>query len=485
MTLPVFRHSDFERWEACAFAYGSTLLSRAVRECRRGGDPRDVVARHTCDEGADYIVAHCGSAGVPRANRATSIGVQFHRFAHAYGAYCRRHNIRSDWPTGDRMAHGFARGSSRLYEIMLLWMQCWEYSPAGAENAGIPLVTGSFETGQRVEFDCGGRRISYVWHPDYARISDDLTHLTITDWKSGLSMGRIDPSRPAVQLQRYALGFSLLYPTLRTATLEVWFVNPDHPLFGSPVTWQRDLQDRPLERALVTGPAEAILQSPEFPASPGCWLCPFCEWAAHCPASDQVAMVCDCTPQDAATAWELRGSTYGLSNQLTAHRSALLQLVNAAVAQHGAIPVHTDKQGNVLAEPRNYGPRLATEAEVPSIRELLAEAAQRGRDVTGWLRIEGAEDLATYLGMEDPFSDNNEAFESVRLAHRVVYDVHDPEGAVAAPPQQPTPETAQTVKRKLGELNVKRAHRLRVTVGDQPETTTIRAQADPALEGVF
>jgi len=196
-------------------------------------------------------------------------------------------------------------------------------------------------------------------------------------------------------------------------------------------------------------------------------------------------MVCDCTPQDAATAWELRGSTYGLSNQLTAHRSALLQLVNAAVAQHGAIPVHTDKQGNVLAEPRNYGPRLATEAEVPSIRELLAEAGQRGRDVTGWLRIEGAEDLATYLGMEDPFSDNNEAFESVRLAHRVVYDVHDPEGAVAAPPQQPTPETAQVVKRKLGELNVKRARRLRVTVGDQPETTSIRAQADPALEGVF
>lgn len=408
--IPTYRHSALETYAACPYAYAARLHL----------DARDDLSGYLCPEGEAWVREHCADAyPIHATNYVTDIGVRFHRFAHAYGSHCQRQNVRSDWSAGDTIAAGIAGRNRDLLNCMTYWAQTWEYDPP-QEGGAIALVAGGFEAEQAIEFSAGGRRVRYVWHPDYARISADLKRLEVWDWKSGLGTDRYDPRYAPDQLLRYAWGFSRVFPTLKSATVHLWFVNPSNSMHETPLSWEVDLSEPEVLETLVAAPIASIHATPEFRSEPGCWLCGFCEWAHCCPSEGDVHALLATSCTDAAQALELIDRSEGLSCLLTQRRKLLRKIVTDYVDANGPLD---------LGDGREYGPVSETVAKVASLRALLDEARERDCDVTFALGLKsgvGALDLARYVGQPDPFSDDDGSpWASIAMATRTRYDVRE------------------------------------------------------------
>lgn len=447
--IPAYRHSDFNTFEACPFAYGSNLL-------HRHGDT-DAMRAHA-PVGGDWIAEHCGTVPIQTLNYVTELGTQFHRFAYAYGEHLRRENRRSDWARAEVMARGFAcidgDYNHRLYTVMRSWWEQWEYDPTeeGEEPAYTPLVHGSFESGQQCIMQAPGGQFRYVWHPDYARLSRNGKRLQVFDWKSGLRKVELDQRHPDPQLYRYLVGFTKLVPTIRMADLQLWFVNPDHPRCGDPVTWEVDLAEGADEEC-ITGPVEAIRNTPEFSTNPGCWLCAFCDWVAHCPSGEAVTMLCRTEPEDVQQALAQVDESERLSNMLNSRRRVLREFCEKHVAQHGPVMLGVDETGQPLA----YGPRQELSVRV-KVAALIAEAHAKGQDVSPYLGIKDSHALAQAQGLSDPFADDDTALECIRLTLKTIYDVHPAGEPDDVLPETEEPEHALTAterRKRLSELNRK------------------------------
>ena len=229
--IPTFRHTHFEQFAACPFAFAAGLLSRVGTEG---------IGPYLSDQAQAAMVAQLKDIPdlhpVPRDEFATVNGQQFHRFAHAYGIHCRNAKVRGDLERADVMARGYAEidGEYRhsLHEMMVHWAQIWEF-PAGIDgDPTIPLTSGSFEDGQRVTFSVFGREFGYEWHPDYAQISEDLGVLMIADWKTGMKGATYDPSSPNPQLLRYAVAFNQMFNSqVQHVSLQLWFTNKKNPSY--------------------------------------------------------------------------------------------------------------------------------------------------------------------------------------------------------------------------------------------------------------
>lgn len=409
--LPTYRHSEFEAFAACPFAYAAGLHHRA----------EESLSLYLCDDGAQWVRENCEYAyPIPAESYVTELGTRFHQFAYAYGAHLQRENRPSDWSTAKHIAEGLAGHDKDLLGCMTLWYQAWEYD-LPEETGGIPLVAGGFETGQRIKVDAYGREGVYGWHPDYARLSKDLKTISVYDWKSGLSQARFDPRYPPDQLVRYAWAFTRLYPTIRTARLELWHVNPHNPLSEHPLRWEVDLTDPSQYEGLVLDPITAIAHMPEFPTMPGCWLCTFCDWSHCCPSTAAMHKMLNQAPEDARLALTLHDHSQSLSDMLTAKRKQLKAQVNAWVDKHGPLD---------LGDGRSYGPQSKPTMKVKSMQAFLQEAQARGRDVSWALSVTSAKrhDLAAYIGADDPFSDDDQApWESVKLGIDVANEIITPE----------------------------------------------------------
>lgn len=412
-TLPTYRHSEFETFAACPYAYAADLHLRAA----------DDLGLYLCPDGERWVRDRCGQAyPIPVANYVTDNGTAMHRFGHAYGLHCQREGRKSDWSTGQSIASGLAGRNLELLNCCLFWMQQWEYD-IPEETGGIPLVAGGFETGQSVKVDAHGREAMYLWHPDYARLSADLKTVSVWDWKSGLSTDRYDPRFAPDQLLRYAWGFSRLYPTITTAELHLWHVNPHNPLSETPLHWTVDLTEPEQYAPLIVDPIIAITHMPEFPANPGCWLCGFCSWAHCCPATDEISRVLTQTPEDARTAWALREHAGNVADMISKRRAALKAQVDSWVATNGPLD---------LGDGTSYGPRAKSTVKVKSIKALLQEAQARERDVAWALQVNSKRrhDLAEYVGASDPFADadkDNAPWESVVVTLATTNEVIKPE----------------------------------------------------------
>jgi len=422
--LPVFRHSDFETFAACPWAYGCNLVRMAL------APGADAMTLHpwVCEAGAEYLVRHCVQEPIFSPNFLTTRGITFHAFARDYGAYCKRKGIRSDWAEAERLAMGRAvtednRLDNRLRQIMVGWAQVWEYDPPGDEQAQIALVEGSFETGQAVAMQAPSGPFIYSWHPDYARLSRDGKRLSLYDWKAGVSAARFSPKRPPLQHQRYAIGFCDFFPGIKTVQAEVWFVNPDNPLSEeSPLTWEFGAGTDELDKNLVVGPVEAIRNCQEFAANPGCWLCGFCQWAHTCEMMSPVGAAVGSQPRDPEGLWILRQETYRLSSALTARRQLLTtELKRVVVGAGGPVVVGTDPK---TGAPIEYGPIAETQARVANMSRFLAECAERGRDPGPLLAPKDAGALAAWAQVGDPFAaDDRPGFDCIRVERVVLYGI--------------------------------------------------------------
>lgn len=414
-TLPTYRHSEFEAFAACPYSYAASLHHRT----------EETLSLYLCPEGERWVRDRCeGKSPIPVENYVTDNGTTFHRFAHAYGLHCQREKRRSDWSTGEAIARGMAGRNLELLNCMMLWLQSWEYD-IPEETGGIPLVAGGFEVGQSVRVDAMGRECLYIWHPDYARLSADLKTVSVWDWKSGLSTSRFDPRYAPDQLLRYAWAFTRLFPTIRTAELHLWHVNPRNPLSETPLHWTVDLSETERYETLVVDPIVAIAHMPEFPTQPGCWLCGFCDWAHCCPATDEISRVLAQTAEDARTAWMLREHAGNVAGMITQRRKELLAQVDAWVAVNGPLD---------LGDGSVYGPVQKTSMKVKRVGDFIIEAQARERDVAWALQVNSSKrhQLAETLQMEDPFADADEAnapWESVVLKLEVVNELTKPEPA--------------------------------------------------------
>jgi hypothetical protein len=406
--IPSYRHSAIASYAACPYAYAARLHLES----------RDDLSGYLCPEGETWVREHCADAyPIHAENYVTDVGVSFHRFAHAYGLHCQRAGVRSDWSAGDAIAAGIAGRNRDMLDCMTWWVQNWEYDPP-EEGGSIALVAGGFETRQAIDIDAGGRRVRYVWHPDYARISADLKHLEVWDWKSGLGTDRYDPRYAPDQLLRYAWAFSRVFPTLRSATAHLWFVNPHNAMNETPLAWEVDLAEPEALEHLVTNPIAAIHATPEFRAEPGCWLCAFCEWAHCCNADEEMHAVLSTDCDDAREALKLIERADGLSQLLTQRRKLLRKVAATCVSAHGPLD---------LGDGREYAQVSETVAKITSLKAFLEEAAERACDVTFALGLKsgtGAIDLARYVGQPDPFSDDDGTpWASINMAVRTKYEV--------------------------------------------------------------
>ncbi len=436
MTLPTYRHSDFSTHDACPFAYACRLLSRVLGSVFPGQDElnqdalADELGRYTSTDGAEWIIAHCASVASPLQNPITQTGVVFHQFAHAYGEHCKRENIRSDWERGATMAHGMAcidgQHWGSVAEIMTNWMQSWEYSPVpeGEDAEYIPLVTGGFETSQQLVLETFGRKVCYVWHPDYARLSADGTTLELWDWKSGMKTDTYKPEWPDTQLLRYAWGFKRLFRDVRHVRMEIRYVRPEHPHYNDPHVWERDLEDRPIDDSIITGPIEAIRARPEFPAHPGCWLCVYCEWVRDCPSGPEVQRMLDEVNEDPRAILAQHDQLGDVQDHVRARRSALKKALQWHVEQHGPIRVSDgDPETGQLAT--EYGGQRELRMTIDNMDAFLADATAKGHHVTDLLKVPDKAALAMRVGVADnPWADEG-AVAGLSAELAAVYGVHD------------------------------------------------------------
>lgn len=423
--IPSYRGSELDTFVACPFAYGSGLQHRLLQDVTEA-DLADALGMYCCPEGVGYIAQKCGRVPFPARPWAREVGRRFHEFMHAYGLHLKREGLRTDWERARALAQTLCNVDGHtvpdLRTMMLAWSELWEFDPA--EEGAVELTAGSFEAGQAVRLPTSRGDIEYVFHPDYARLSQDLAVLDVWDWKSGLAAETYHPHFPNKQLLRYALGFCRMYPTIQLCLLHLHFVNPQHPLHEEPLTWQVDVANKPIEPSLITDVAETIRLTPEFPPQPG-WLCPFCDWVTACPAADQVHALCSPLPQDAREAYGRWQETYLLSALLNTARSALKKIVDIHVTNHGPLDI---------GDGQFYGPRAKLKASVPDMRAFLAEAAQKERDIAPFVGVKDATGLALILGMDDPFALDDSAMESVSVETAIVheaYEADDMEGGVA------------------------------------------------------
>jgi hypothetical protein len=419
--IPAYSGSQLDTFATCPFKFACGLLRQAHRGAFSEETVEAYLAAYCCPEGAAYVLDHCGSTPMPIQNRMTAIGTQFHAFAYAYGMHLKRTGTATDWEAADQIARGLATVDGdfvkSLYDTCVYWFQQFEHHPATytIQEGDRDLTSGSFERGHELRFQAGDRECIYSMHPDLAKLSGDLTRLTVMDWKSGLRQDVYDPDRPDKQLLRYAWAFSKLFPTIREVELHLVFVNPQHPLSEEPLVWVRDLQELAISDEIVTAPVAAIAAAPEFRPSVGCWLCDgYCEWALYCDESDAVQMVCNVDAKTALEAYQLREETYGASKLLSAKRAQLKRIVDAHVAQHGPLVVGEDATG----KPITYGPKKVLAARVPDMPALVAEVQEMGRpDLLSRLKLEDAKGFAEDVGMTKPFEAG--PLESVRMKWRV------------------------------------------------------------------
>jgi hypothetical protein len=429
--IPTYRGSQLDNFQTCPFSFACGLLRQATKACQTDTEVEAYLSAYCCPEGVHYILENCGSAPMPLMSRMTQIGIQFHAFAHAYGAHLKREGMVTDWQAADSIARGMATVDGKfvksLHDTMTFWFQQFEANPApitlsegdtDLSTSGalaIELATGSHERGHQTAFTVDGKPALYVMHPDFAKLSGDQTRLTIMDWKSGLRSETFDPDRPNVQLLRYAWAFARLFPTITEVELHLVFVNPQHPLSDEPLVWQRDLQDLEISDEIVTAPVAAISVAPEFRSSVGCWLCDgYCEWAMCCDESDAVQRVCAVTPETALAAYEAHGDTYRVSKMLSAKRGQLKHIFDAYVEQNGPLVVGEQEDGTPLV----YGPRKQLVASVSDTARLVQELQAMDRpDLIRKLKLEDAKGFAQEAGVSRPFTKS--PVPSLRLKWRI------------------------------------------------------------------
>jgi hypothetical protein len=461
--LPTYSHSGIERFTACPWSYAASLIADLSARATIGGlgvDGQilhDLLKRYLSEAGTDYALQECSGRPVALPSYVTEIGLSFHSWAHYYGAHLREVNKRSDWQWAQEAVEGFCyidgKRNNDLAGMMTRWYQTWEYDATLPDEEGaapratyIPLVSGSFETGQQVAFTLtGGRRFLYTWHPDYARLSEDGKQLEIWDWKSGLRQEQFDPRRPPDQLRRYALAFTKLFPDIRHVRLYLLHVNPDHPQSDGPLKWELDLTEDEIPDSIITGPVAAMQACMEFPTKPGCWLCGFCEFRADCPDSEAVNNLVNRTPQDALEAYAMIEECEALRGKLTAKKAALEAIMDAQVEQRGPVPL-----GGV----RFYGPQKTLKARIKNKQALHQEMLERGRDPWPWWQPKSVSGLAEALRADDPFAtDQAEApwvniTSTVGSANRVYVVAQDEEDGL----------TPEEIHERLSEINIERLH---------------------------
>jgi hypothetical protein len=417
--IPTYRGSQLDAFATCPFAFGCNLKRAAYKATTTEAETEAYLSAYCCPEGVQYIMENCGTAPMPLMSRMTQIGTQFHAFAFAYGTHLKREKLATDWEEADRIARGLATvdGSfvKGLYDTCVYWYQQFEHQVPTLSQGDVDLCSGSFEQGRQAAFNVGDRECLYVMHPDFAKLSPDLTYLTIMDWKSGLRCETYDPDYPNKQLLRYAWAFAKLFPTIREVELHLVFTNPKHPLSEEPLVWVRDLQELAISDEIVTAPVSAIAASPEFKPAVGCWLCDgYCEWALYCDEADAVAHIMDVKPETALEAYQLREESYSVSKKLSAKRAQLKRIVDAHVAQNGPLAVGLSEDG----EPLLYGPRKVVSAEVSDMAALVEELVEMQRpDLIRKLKLEGAREFAEEAGMVKPFGES--ALKSVKFGWRV------------------------------------------------------------------
>lgn len=418
---PTYRGSQLDSLATCPFNFACGLLRQASKEHQTDAEVEAYLSAYCCPEGVRYIMDNCGASPMPLQSRMTAIGIQFHAFAHAYGTHLKRTGMATDWEEADRIARGMATVDGdfvkSLYDTCVFWFQQFEHNPQTflTREGDVDLRSGSFEQGRQLAFKAGDRDCLYSMHPDFAKLSGDLTLLTIMDWKSGLRADVYDPDRPDKQLLRYAWAFSKLFPSIIEVEMHLVFTNPKHPLSDEPLVWVRDLQELAISDEIVTVPVAAIAAAPEFRPAVGCWLCDgYCEWALYCPEGDAVKMVCDLTPETALEAYQIHKETYRYSKVLTAKRAQLKRIVDAHVEQNGPLVVGEADDGT----PLTYGPHKVVAAEMPDVVATVVELQEMGRPDAIRALVKGTpREVAESVGMVKPFKEG--PLKSMRFKWRV------------------------------------------------------------------
>ncbi|MBP8954551.1 MAG: PD-(D/E)XK nuclease family protein [Armatimonadetes bacterium] len=413
MPTPVFRHSEFEAFAACPFNYGAGLLNRVGA---------DGLADYLCPAGREWLLDWWTQPGAPDCKALeipeyrTQIGVQFHRFVHAYAMYCKEHGIENAWDKADLMARGFAvvdgAYSNSLRSMMTNWAQEWDYTPSEVDDA-VSLTAGAFEAGLQVQYDVDGWKFVYSFHPDSAVFHAKEQRVVVEDWKSGTMGHDYDPKIPDVQLSRYAIAIRrMLGPSVETATLKKWYVNPDNPCHAeSPLRWQLDLESGYLTDEIIKGPALAIHSCPEFSPSPGCWLCGFCDWAHLCPVIDKAEALIAPKVETVEQALEREAQVEKVRAVCTRAIAQCKQVKQAWVDANGPID---------LGNGEEFGCRLKLSVAVKDPLGVIEQAQKMGKEIASKVKIE---DPGTLLVADDPFSDEG-AIDGLRVSLRKSWGVH-------------------------------------------------------------
>lgn len=415
MPAPVFRHSHFEAFAACPFAYGADLLNRVGA---------DGLADHICPEGREWLLDWWTQPGAPDCKALetpeylTQVGVQFHRFAHSYANYCKEHGIANSWDKADLMARGYAviDGSynHNLRMMMANWAQEWDYTPCENIDEAVSLTAGAFEAGLQVQFDLDGWKFIYSFHPDSAVFHPGETRLVIEDWKTGLKADDFDPRLPDTQLSRYAVAIRrMLGNSVRYVTLRKWFVNPDNACYGeSPLTWQLDLDDSYITDEIIKGPALAIRSAPEFSPNPGCWLCGFCDWAHLCPVIDRAEALISPKSETVEQALDKEAQVAAVRAVCSRAMTQCKKIKQEWVEQHGPIPLNDEEE---------WGCRMELTARVTDPFSVIEQAKALNRPIHGRVKIDDPAGLVTE---DDPFSEKGQ-IEGLRLSLRRTWGVQE------------------------------------------------------------
>ena len=126
---------------------------------------------------------------------------------------------------------------------------------AERSDDAVSLTAGAVWAGLQVQYDVDGWKFVYSFHPDSAVFHAKEQRVVVEDWKSGTMGHDYDPKIPDVQLSRYAIAIRrMLGPSVETATLKKWYVNPDNPCHAeSPLRWQLDLESGYLTDEIIRG----------------------------------------------------------------------------------------------------------------------------------------------------------------------------------------------------------------------------------------
>jgi len=182
---PIYRGSELDTFQPCHYKFACDLLQRCPSKQRKA--QRTWLLDYCCPEGADWILANASRKPVRQLNRMTEIGCRFHEFAYAYGLHLKREKKRSDWQAAERIARGLATVDGtfvpQIYHTARFWYEQFEHEPQpmDATADAIDLTAGSFETGHQLRVEMPWGEFVYSFHPDFARLSTDLTHLEVWD----------------------------------------------------------------------------------------------------------------------------------------------------------------------------------------------------------------------------------------------------------------------------------------------------------------